>query len=77
MLFDAKQARELANQKDAATILVNKILKEIKKAATCGNYSVFYDSVDFDSTVDSQAIEKLQSMGYTARIHGATIIVQW
>lgn len=77
MLFNAKQARELANQKDAATILANKILREIKKAAQRGNYSVFYDSVDFDSTVDHQAIKKLQSMGYTARTHGATIIVKW
>ena len=77
MLFNAKQARELADRKDAATILANKILKEIKMAAEYGNYSVFYDSVDFDFTVDHQAVKKLQSMGYIARIHGATIIVQW
>lgn len=77
--FTAKEARDMANKSGAASREARSILRDIKRAAKGGRYSLNISYSDWDSVVAERICDNLKELGYRActDIWRAAIYVSW
>lgn len=78
-LFIAKEAREMANKSGLVSRVTRSILRDIKRAARKGRYSLNTSYSDWDSVVVDKICENLKGLGYKAYgdIWRAAIYISW
>ena len=74
----AQEARALADNNKIVEKMVQKILRQVRKRAKKGGYSLEYDS-PYGKIVDNQTCERLRRLGYKActSVIPGNIFVYW
>ena len=77
--FTAKEARAMANKSGVASRKTRSILRDIKRAAKRGRYSLNISYSDWDSVVVEKICENLKRLGYIAcdDTWRAAIYISW
>jgi hypothetical protein len=77
--FTAKEARDMANNTGVATRETRSILRNIKRVAKRGRYSLSISYSEWDSVVAERICENLRNLGYRADtdLWRAVIYVSW
>ena len=77
--FTAKEARDMANKSGVASRKTRSILRDIRRAAKRGRYSLNISYSDWDSVVAERVCENLKELGYKAcpDVWRAAIYISW
>lgn len=77
--FTAKEARDMANNSGVASRETRFILRDIKRVAKRGRYSLSISYSEWDSVVAERICENLRGLGYKAHtdLWRASIYVSW
>ena len=77
--FTAKEARTMANKSGVASRKTRSILRDIKRAAKRGRYSLNLRYSDWDSVVVERICENLKGLGYKAcaDVWRTAIYISW
>ena len=77
--FTAEEARNMANKCEVASRKTRSILRDIKRAAKRGRYSLNISYSDWDSVVVDKICENLNRLGYIALddTWRAAIYISW
>ena len=77
--FTAKEARDMANKSGVVPRETRSVLRDIKRAAKSGRYSLSVSYSKWDSMIAAKICENLMGLGYKARIDiwRPTIYISW
>jgi hypothetical protein len=77
--FTAQEARDMANKSGVVSRETRSILRDIKRAARRGKYSLSVSYSNWDNAVAEMICENLAGFGYKARIDlwRAAIYISW
>ena len=77
--FTAKEARDMANKSGKVSRETRSILRDIKRAAKRGRYSLNVSYSDWDNVVVERICENLKGLGYKAYpdTWRAAIYISW
>lgn len=77
--FTAKEARAMADKSGVASRKTRSILRDIKRAAKRGRYSLNISYSDWDSVVVDKICENLKRLGYRAYadVWRTAIYISW